>query len=161
MTGVSPRSIGADTVRAILAQKPGQLILASKSGSKLQEVVKSLEIPEDTTVRLLELDLGSLEAVRKAEAHKRADLSFLDDSDLTYDNAKAYEKWTAYANSKLCNIALSVGLVQHFGKKNLRSFVVHPGVILTTAQPGVYRRRTSLTKVEQSHDVFDKYCNSC
>ncbi|KAH8901838.1 NAD(P)-binding protein [Coniochaeta sp. PMI_546] len=198
VTGVSPNSIGADTARAIVAQRPAQLILASKTESKLHNVIKSLQIPVGTTVRPLVLDLGSLEAVRMAsaqvsswvkaidaaiftagvmavpqytesedgielhfainhlghflfanlvidkllagdatvvnyssEAHQRANPGFLDD--LTYDNGKGYDKWAAYDNSKLCNIAFSVGLVQHFGERKLRSFAVDPGVILTSA----------------------------
>ncbi|OIW22420.1 NAD(P)-binding protein [Coniochaeta ligniaria NRRL 30616] len=198
VTGVSPNSIGADTARAIVAQRPAQLILASKTESNLHGVIKSLQIPEGTTVRPLVLNLGSLDAVRKAafevsgwtkaidaaiftagvmavpeyttsedgielhfavnhlghflfanllvdkllagnatvvnyssEAHKRASPGFLDD--LTYDNGKGYDKWAAYDNSKLCNIAFSVGLVQHFGRENLRSFAIDPGVILASA----------------------------
>ncbi|RFU31826.1 hypothetical protein B7463_g4520, partial [Scytalidium lignicola] len=198
VTGVSPNSLGADTARAIVAQKPAQLIIASQSEAKMQEVIKSLEIPTGTIVRPVVLDLSSVDAVRKAaaevssfvkvidaiictagvmavptyqkskdgielqfavnylghflfinllmdqilagdatvviynsEAHTRANLGFLDD--LSYNDGKDYEKWTAYSNSKACDILLSVGLVQHFGKRGLRSFSVDPGVILTTA----------------------------
>ena len=198
MTGVSPSSLGADTARAIVAQKPAQLILASQTETKLQEVIESLEVPTGTTVRRLILNLASLESVRRAaleltssvtaidamictagimatssyqksedgfelqfavnhlghfhfinqlteqllaghatvvmytsEAHTRANLAFLED--LTYDDGKSYEKWTAYSNSKICNILTSVGLVKHFGTQGLRSFCVDPGIIVTTS----------------------------
>lgn len=66
-----------------------------------------------------------------SEAHTRADLGFLDD--LTYSEGKNYEKWTAYSNSKACDILLSVGLVDKFGKRGLRSFSVDPGIIVSTS----------------------------
>ncbi|KAL6795259.1 NAD(P)-binding protein [Trichoderma sp. SZMC 28012] len=198
VTGVSPNSLGSDTARAILAQKPAKLLIASRAADKLQEVIKSLDIPQGTVVQPIVLDLSSLEATRKAaaevnssvtvldamictagvmavpsfekskddiemqfavnhlghflfinlliekllasehgvvvtyssEAQSRANLSFLDD--LSYNNGKDYEKWTAYSNSKACDVLLSVGLVQHFGQRGLRSFSVDPGVIVTT-----------------------------
>ncbi|KAH7244816.1 hypothetical protein B0J15DRAFT_564606 [Fusarium solani] len=66
-----------------------------------------------------------------SEAHTRADLDFLDD--LTYSEGNNYEKWTAYSNSKACDILLSVGLAEKFGKCGLRSFSVDPGIIVSTA----------------------------
>lgn len=198
VTGVSPNSLGADTARAIVAQRPAQLILASQTKAKLQNVIESLEVPTGTIVRSLVLNLASLDSVRAAaielsnsvtaidamictagvmatssyqesedgielqfavnhlghfffirqlmekllageasvvmytsEAHTRANLGFLDD--LTYDGGKSYEKWIAYSNSKICNILMSVGLVQHFGTRGLRSFSVDPGIIVTTS----------------------------
>lgn len=180
-----------------MAQKPAKLILASRSAEKLQEVIKSLKIPQGTDVQPLVLDLSSLEAIRKAaaevarsvavldaiigtagvmgipyelskdriemqfavnhlghfllinllvdkllasehstvvtyssEAHTRANLSFLDD--LSYNGGKDYEKWTAYSNSKACDVLLAVGLVQHFGQRGLRAFSVDPGIIVST-----------------------------
>ncbi|PTB80449.1 NAD(P)-binding protein [Trichoderma longibrachiatum ATCC 18648] len=198
ITGVSPNSLGSDTARAIVAQKPAKLLLASRSADKLQEVIASLDIPKETTVQPIVLDLSSLEAVRKAaaeirdhvsvldavictagvmatpsyeeskdgiemqfavnhlghfllanllidkllasghgtvvmytsEAQSRANLGFLDD--LSYSEGKAYEKWTAYSNSKACNVLFSVGLAERFGAAGLRSFSVDPGVIVST-----------------------------
>ncbi|RTE82770.1 hypothetical protein BHE90_002675 [Fusarium euwallaceae] len=68
ITGVSPGSLGADTARAILAQSPAKLILASQTESKLHEVIKSLDTPAGTSVYPLVLDLASHDAVRKAAA---------------------------------------------------------------------------------------------
>ncbi|WAO94734.1 Hypothetical protein NCS54_01233200 [Fusarium falciforme] len=68
-----------------------------------------------------------------SEAHTRADLGF--PNDLTYSECKTYEKWTAYSNSKACDILLSVGLVEKFGKRGLRSFSVDPGIIVSTSLP--------------------------
>ncbi|KAL7950216.1 NAD(P)-binding protein [Trichoderma barbatum] len=198
VTGVSPNSLGSDTARAILAQKPAKLIIASRTADKLQEVIKSLDIPHGTIVEPVVLDLSSSEATRKAaaevtssvtvldtiictagvmavpsyekskdgiemqfavnhlghflfinllietvlasehgtvvtyssEAQSRANLSFLDD--LSYNDGKDYGKWTAYSNSKACDVLLSVGLAQQFGQRGLRSFSVDPGVIVTT-----------------------------
>jgi NAD(P)-dependent dehydrogenase (short-subunit alcohol dehydrogenase family) len=198
ITGVSPGSLGADTARSILAHKPAQLILASQTEAKLLEVAKSLDIPEDTAVRSVVLDLASLKSVQLAastilshvvsidalictagvmavstytkskdgielqfainhlghfqlvnllleklvagnaavvtytsEAYQRADPNFLDD--VTYEQRNKYDKWTAYSNSKLCNILHAIGLKQHYGKQGLRSFSVDPGIIVTTA----------------------------
>ncbi|PTB70707.1 NAD(P)-binding protein [Trichoderma citrinoviride] len=198
VTGVSPNSLGSDTARAIVAQKPAKLLLASRSAHKLEEVIASLDIPQGTTVQPIELDLSSLEATRKAaaeirdsvsvldavictagvmatpsyekskdgielqfavnhlghfllinlliekllasehatvvmytsEAQSRANLDFLDD--LSYNEGKAYEKWTAYSNSKACNVLFAVGLAKRFGEAGLRSFSVDPGVIVST-----------------------------
>ncbi|OTA06574.1 Short-chain dehydrogenase/reductase [Trichoderma parareesei] len=198
ITGVSPNSLGSDTARAIVAQKPAKLLLASRSADKLNEVIASLDIPQETTVQPVVLDLSSLEATRKAaeeirdsvsvldavictagvmatpsyetskdgvemqfavnhlghfllvntlidkllasehgtvvmytsEAQSRANLAFLDD--LSYNEGKAYEKWTAYSNSKACNVLFSVGLAKRFGEAGLRSFSVDPGVIVST-----------------------------
>ncbi|KAM6516361.1 hypothetical protein FALCPG4_014545 [Fusarium falciforme] len=66
-----------------------------------------------------------------SEAHTRADLGFPDD--LTYSECKTYEKWTACSNSKACDVLLSVGLVEKFGKRGLRSFSVDPGIIVSTS----------------------------
>lgn len=201
ITGVSPGSLGADTARALLAHQPAQLILASRSEKKINEVIGSLVIPSETVVRSLCLDLSSLKAVRAAaaqvsewvasidglictagimapstyqtsmdgfelqfainhlghflftnlliekllaapggptvvnytsEAHSRAKMDFLDD--LSYgSHGDSYNKWLAYSNSKACNILLSVGLVQRFGARGLRSFGVDPGIIVTTS----------------------------
>ncbi|KAJ5804826.1 hypothetical protein N7474_010691 [Penicillium riverlandense] len=201
ITGVSPGSLGADTARALLAHQPAQLILASRSEKKINEVIASLVIPSETVVRSLCLDLSSLKAVRAAaaqvsewvasidglictagimatstyqtsvdgfelqfainhlghflftnlliekllaapggptvvnytsEAHSRAEMGFLDD--LSYgSHGDNYNKWLAYSNSKACNILFSVGLVQRFGARGLRSFGVDPGIIVTTS----------------------------
>ncbi|KAK5991680.1 Short-chain dehydrogenase TIC 32 [Cladobotryum mycophilum] len=196
ITGVSPNSLGADTARAVVAHKPGKLILASQTESKLREVQEGLNIPQGTDVQLLVLNLASLEAVRKAatevldhvnkidvmictagvmgtpyqksedgielqfavnhlghflfvnllleklllgdstvvtynsEAQTCATPAWLDD--ITYNDGKNYNKWVAYSNSKFADVLLSVGLVDRFGKRGLRSFSVDPGVIVTT-----------------------------
>jgi NAD(P)-dependent dehydrogenase (short-subunit alcohol dehydrogenase family) len=184
-----------------LAHQPAQLILASKSEQKINEVIASLVIPSETVVRSLSLDLSSFKAVRAAaaqvsewvasidglictagimatstyqtsvdgfelqfainhlghflftnlliekllaapggptvvnytsSAHSHAKMDFLDD--LSYGSqGDNYNKWLAYSNSKACNILFSVGLVQRFGARGLRSFGVDPGVIVTTS----------------------------
>ncbi|KAF2015068.1 short chain dehydrogenase/ reductase-like protein [Aaosphaeria arxii CBS 175.79] len=69
ITGVSPESIGSSTAIAVASQSPSVLILASRTQSKLDEVVK--KIKEDypsVNVQTVLLDLASQEAVKKAAA---------------------------------------------------------------------------------------------
>ncbi|KAI9738279.1 MAG: hypothetical protein M1834_008777 [Cirrosporium novae-zelandiae] len=66
ITGVSPKSLGADTARALIAHKPRQLILASQDEHKIADVIRSFVIPLGTIVLPLHLDLSSLESVRTA-----------------------------------------------------------------------------------------------
>lgn len=51
-----------------MAHQPAQLILASQSEKKICDVIASLDIPSETVVRALCLDLSSLETVRVAAA---------------------------------------------------------------------------------------------
>ncbi|KAF2122595.1 hypothetical protein BDV96DRAFT_481511 [Lophiotrema nucula] len=69
ITGVSPESIGSSTALAIASQAPSLLILASRTQSKLDEVVKSIkDAHPDANVKTVLLDLMSQEAVKKAAA---------------------------------------------------------------------------------------------
>lgn len=104
----------------------------SKDGFELQFAVNHLG--HFLFVNLLMdklLDRNATVVVYTSEAHTRAKLDFLDDP--SYNAGKVYEKWSAYSNSKLCNILFSAGLAQRFGERNLRSFSVDPGIIVTTA----------------------------
>ncbi|KAL2807724.1 hypothetical protein BJX63DRAFT_436776 [Aspergillus granulosus] len=68
-TGVSPSGLGAVFLHAIVQACPSHLILAGRNTSKVQETARALasEIPDpDLKIRILELDLSSLAAVRAA-----------------------------------------------------------------------------------------------
>ncbi|KAK3317473.1 hypothetical protein B0T19DRAFT_376274 [Cercophora scortea] len=68
-TGVSPASIGATFVKSIAAANPSLLILAGRNTAKIQETADAIASANpNVKVRLLELDLGSLAAVRKSAA---------------------------------------------------------------------------------------------
>ena len=59
--------------------------------------------------------------------HKFADVNF---DDPNYES-REYNKWQAYGESKTANALFTVGLDARLGKAGVRSFAVHPGVIMT------------------------------
>ncbi|KAL3470770.1 hypothetical protein BJX99DRAFT_41628 [Aspergillus californicus] len=66
-TGPSPTSIGATFVETIAQAQPALIILAGRSINKLQQTAdKITKAHPEVQVRLLQLDLGSLAAVREA-----------------------------------------------------------------------------------------------
>ncbi|KAF3765581.1 putative short-chain dehydrogenase [Cryphonectria parasitica EP155] len=68
-TGVSPHSIGATFVETIAKAQPRLLILAGRSLDKTQQTADAItKAHPKVQVRLLQLDLGSLQAVREAAA---------------------------------------------------------------------------------------------
>ncbi|KAL5336645.1 hypothetical protein BJX70DRAFT_389830 [Aspergillus crustosus] len=68
-TGPSPTSIGATFVESIAKAEPALIILAGRNTAKLQKTADAIsKISSKVPVRLLQLDLGSLAAVRKAAA---------------------------------------------------------------------------------------------
>jgi len=80
-TGVSPTSLGATFVETIARAQPAFLILAGRDTTKLQRTADAITKTEpQIQVRLLQLDLGSLAAVRKcaAEINSWADVSHID-----------------------------------------------------------------------------------
>lgn len=67
ITGVSPESIGSSTALAVASQSPSLLILASRTQSKLDQVVKKIkDAYPKVNVKTVLLDLMSQEAVKKA-----------------------------------------------------------------------------------------------
>lgn len=62
-----------------------------------------------------------------SEAHRMAKPDF---GDLNFVK-KSYSSFLAYANVKLFNILFSKSLVDRYGKKGLRSYSLHPGVVKT------------------------------
>ncbi|KAL2822817.1 hypothetical protein BDW59DRAFT_149222 [Aspergillus cavernicola] len=66
-TGPSPTSIGATFVESIARAQPALIILAGRNTTKLQQTADTIAKDHtDVPVRLLQLDLGSLAAVREA-----------------------------------------------------------------------------------------------
>ncbi|CAJ2504830.1 Uu.00g122240.m01.CDS01 [Anthostomella pinea] len=67
MTGVSPKGLGALFAEAIAKAGPALIILASRNPTKAGQTAEAIEAANaGVETRLLELDLGSLAAVRRA-----------------------------------------------------------------------------------------------
>ncbi|KAI1495951.1 NAD(P)-binding protein [Biscogniauxia marginata] len=68
-TGVSPKGLGATFVTAVAKAQPALLILAGRNVAKVQLTVDSIASAyPDVKLRVLQLDLSSLAAVREAAA---------------------------------------------------------------------------------------------
>ncbi|KAI8162172.1 Short-chain dehydrogenase TIC 32 [Colletotrichum sp. SAR 10_70] len=68
-TGVSPGSVGAAFVKALATVEPALLVLAGRNPGKVQQTAEAIsEQSPSVKVRTLDLDLASLEGVRKAAA---------------------------------------------------------------------------------------------
>jgi NAD(P)-dependent dehydrogenase (short-subunit alcohol dehydrogenase family) len=67
VTGVTPGSLGAEFAESVAKGAPSLLILAGRSVEKTQQTADVITAaPLDTLVRVLQLDLASLSAVREA-----------------------------------------------------------------------------------------------
>lgn len=113
ITGVSPESIGSTTALSIASQAPALLILASRTQSKLEEVLKAIskDYP-DVKVAIVSLDLMSQESVRTAAA-EIANLT--DRLDIIINNAGIMtqtRKWT------------KEGLEAQFGANHIGHFLL-------------------------------------
>ncbi|KAF1918294.1 hypothetical protein BDU57DRAFT_446811 [Ampelomyces quisqualis] len=87
ITGVSPESIGSSIALSLASQAPQLLILASRTSSKLEEVLKTVRKQHlDVHIAIVSLDLMSQESVRDA-AKEIASLA--DRLDLIINNAGA------------------------------------------------------------------------
>jgi len=70
-----------------------------------------------------------------SDGHRLSPVRF---NDWNFQDGKAYNQWVAYAQSKSANILFSKALAQKLGSKGLRSFSLHPGVMLgTSLGPGL------------------------
>ncbi|KAI8295712.1 Short-chain dehydrogenase TIC 32 [Colletotrichum sp. SAR11_240] len=68
-TGVSPGGVGAAFVKALAMAEPALLVLAGRNPGKVQQTAEAIsEQSPSVKVRTLDLDLASLEGVRKAAA---------------------------------------------------------------------------------------------
>jgi flavin-binding protein dodecin len=80
-TGVSPKGLGAFFVEAIAKAEPTMLILAGRNTAKTSQTADAVKAANTSVeTRVLELDLGSLAAVRRAADVVRswADVSCID-----------------------------------------------------------------------------------
>ena len=69
ITGVSPESIGSSIALSIASQSPSLLLLASRTKSKLEEVLKNIRNAyPDVHIGIVSLDLMSQESVKAAAA---------------------------------------------------------------------------------------------
>lgn len=51
-------------------------------------------------------------------------------------NGETYEKWVAYGQAKTANMLFSISLAEKLEKRGLRSYSLHPGVIMGTGLAG-------------------------
>lgn len=85
ITGVSPSSIGASTALAIASQSPANLILASRTASKVDAVAHEIEEKHPSVpVHKVSLDLASLDSIEAAAAQID---SLVDHIDVLINNA--------------------------------------------------------------------------
>jgi NAD(P)-dependent dehydrogenase (short-subunit alcohol dehydrogenase family) len=85
ITGISPESIGSSIALAFASQSPSLLILASRTKSKLEEVLRSVQDAyPSVTIKIVPLDLMSQQSVRIA-AEEVSELT--DRLDLIINNA--------------------------------------------------------------------------
>lgn len=79
ITGVSPKSIGATTAVNVARHRPGRLILASRSKSRMQQVAGEIATASPKLrVDIVELDLASQTSVRRAATEIAALTDYLD-----------------------------------------------------------------------------------
>ncbi|MEP4147132.1 MAG: SDR family NAD(P)-dependent oxidoreductase [Halioglobus sp.] len=64
-----------------------------------------------------------------------------------------YEKWQAYGQSKTANVLFSVGLDQRMQAKGVRSFAVHPGMIMTELSR--HMEQSDMEKILAGRDIAD------
>ncbi|CAK7222843.1 hypothetical protein SBRCBS47491_005000 [Sporothrix bragantina] len=79
VTGISPASIGYTTVMALAAQAPANLVLASRTKSKLDAVADDVrKAHPDVQLHLVPLDLADMASVRAAAASITGKLDHID-----------------------------------------------------------------------------------
>lgn len=79
ITGVSPSSIGSATALAIASQAPAELVLASRTQSKVEEVASEIKrLFSDVKTTVILLDLSSIESIKNAAARVGETLDHID-----------------------------------------------------------------------------------
>ncbi|KAL2207348.1 NAD(P)-binding protein [Sarocladium strictum] len=79
LTGVSPSSIGSATALAIASQSPATLVLASRTRSKIEEVVSEIEkLYPGVKTKVVVLDLSSIESIKSAASEIAESLDHID-----------------------------------------------------------------------------------
>lgn len=130
-TGPSPTSIGATFVEAIARAQPALIILAGRNPSKLQKTADAISQKQpQVPVRLLQLDLGSLAAVREAAAEVKS-----------WDDVPHIDVLVNNAGIMATNFALSPdGFENQFATNHLGHFLftnLIMGKILASRSPRV------------------------
>lgn len=64
-----------------------------------------------------------------SDGHRLSGIRF---SDYNFGDGGTYDQWVAYGQSKTANILFSRALASKLGSRGLRSFSVHPGVLMST-----------------------------
>lgn len=130
-TGVSPGGLGAHFVETVAAANPSLLILAGRNPTKVQQTADALaKSHPGVKTRILQLDLGSLAAVRKAAAEVNS-----------WDDVPAIDVLVNNAAIMAVDYALSPdGFESHFATNHLGHFLftnLIMGKILAAKEPRV------------------------
>ncbi|KAL2167489.1 hypothetical protein VTG60DRAFT_1183 [Thermothelomyces hinnuleus] len=113
VTGVSPKSIGASTVLNLASQRPGLLILASRTKNRTQEVADQITTKyPGVRVETVLVDLGSQESIRRAAADVAA---LTDKLDILINNA---------GRVVTSRQATQEGIEQQFGTNHIGPFLL-------------------------------------
>ncbi|KAM5353449.1 hypothetical protein ACJ41O_000099 [Fusarium nematophilum] len=79
ITGVSPSGIGESTAVAIASQAPETLVLASRTRAKVEQVASDIKTKyPEVTVKVVILDLSSIESIKTAAAEITSSLNRID-----------------------------------------------------------------------------------
>ncbi|KAG7289176.1 hypothetical protein NEMBOFW57_005539 [Staphylotrichum longicolle] len=130
-TGVSPGGLGAHFVEAVAAANPSLLILAGRNPTKVQQTADAVaKSHPGVKTRILQLDLGSLAAVRKAAAEVNS-----------WDDVPAIDVLVNNAAIMAVDFALSPdGFESHFATNHLGHFLftnLIMGKVLAAKKPRV------------------------
>ncbi|KAI9735114.1 MAG: hypothetical protein M1834_001702 [Cirrosporium novae-zelandiae] len=118
VTGVSPNSLGAETVRSIASQNPKLLIMASRTKEKLESVsIKIKEEFPDAEIQSVLLDLSSQKSVRRAADEINV---LVDHLDILINNAgMASDSQERSLSSEGIEMHLATNHIGHFLLTNL------------------------------------------
>lgn len=100
----------------------------TKQGFELQLGTNHLGHFVLTNALLPTLVEGSRIVNLSSRGHLRSPMRW---DDPHYRDESAYEKWTAYGQSKTANVLFTVELEKRLGGKGIHAYALHPGVILT------------------------------
>lgn len=131
VTGVSPGSLGGFYVQSIAKAKPTCLVLAGRSANKLEQCAKEILVETPgIKIKTLEIDLSSLNSVRKAA-----------DQVNSWDDVPPIDVLVNNAGIMAVEYQLSVdGFESHFATNYLGPFLftnLIMGKILKSASPRV------------------------
>lgn len=202
ITGTSANGLGAKFATILAKYSPAQIILVSRSKSKVDPVVDEIKsVNSDISVKFVPCELSDQESVRSAAEKILSDaeikkidvvvnnaglMAILDYqvdkqgnemqfsanhvghflltnlimtkilaagsgariinltslghrigpfrfNDPKFSGGKEYDPWSAYGQSKTANVLFSVELARRLKSRNIQSFAVHPGLILSTS----------------------------